>query len=170
MNSNTEDTKGIAELAARTGVFVSSATTAGSLAPEKTSSLSLFVWKVLIACASFGALLILYFFAPTKYGFYPHCLFYALTGLSCPGCGSLRAMHSLLHGHWAEAFHYNPLLIVSLPVIPAALISYFFRVTTGRRIFFVFKRPFWIWLLVGVAVAFSILRNLPFGPLTGFRL
>ena len=117
-----------------------------------------------------GAVLILYFFAPTQYAFYPRCLFHALTGLSCPGCGSLRAIHNLLHGHWADAFHLNPLLIVLLPLFPAALVAYVFKATTGRELFSIFKRRVWIWLLLGVIVVFSVLRNLPFGPLSAFRL
>jgi hypothetical protein len=124
-------------------------------------------WLAFIVCVGLGGLLILYFFAPTQYGFYPRCLFHASTGLSCPGCGSLRAMHHLLHGQWAAALHYHALLIVLLPVIPGALI---WQVMTGRKIFLLFQRPFWIWSLLGVIVTFSILRNLPFGPLAPIRL
>jgi Protein of unknown function (DUF2752) len=138
--------------------------------PKTVRVIPKWVWMVLLACGSAGALVILYFFAPTQYAFYPRCLFHSLTGLSCPGCGSLRAIHNLLHGHWTAAFHYNPLLIALLPVLAGVLTSYLCRLITGREPFPVFKRPFWIWVLLGLLVAFTIVRNLPFGPLTGFRL
>ncbi|RKV71031.1 MAG: DUF2752 domain-containing protein [Alloprevotella sp.] len=34
-------------------------------------------------------------------------MFRSATGYSCPGCGAQRAIHSLLHGHFAEAISYN---------------------------------------------------------------
>lgn len=38
------------------------------------------------------------------------CLFHATTGRPCPGCGSTRAVLSLVQGHWIEAWRYNPLV------------------------------------------------------------
>ncbi len=35
----------------------------------------------------------------------PRCLFKLITGYECPGCGSQRAFHSLLHGDIAAAWH-----------------------------------------------------------------
>src|SRR5437867_3952300 len=67
-----------------------------------------------------GAIIIgavLFFFNPTTSNFYPICLFHAATGLHCPGCGTLRALHHLLHGQIAAAVHYNALVICSLPLI-----------------------------------------------------
>lgn len=57
-------------------------------------------------------------FDPTEYAFFPKCPFLLLTGgLRCPGCGSQRALHSLLHLEFKEAFLYNPLIIISIPFI-----------------------------------------------------
>jgi len=163
--------KRIAEDAERkSAVFVSAPTTPAFFAVKTVRAIPKSLWMILAVGGTLAALLILYFFAPMQYAFYPRCLFYTLTGLSCPGCGSLRAMHHLLHGHWTAAFHCNPLLIVLLPILPGAFISHLLHAATGRDMFAVFKRPFWIWLLLGVMVAFSILRNLPFEPLAEFRL
>lgn len=38
-------------------------------------------------------------------------------GLRCPGCGSQRAIHSLLHLQFKEAFLFNPLVIISIPFL-----------------------------------------------------
>lgn len=129
-----------------------------------------FGWALLAAVGAAAALAILYFFAPTQYPFYPRCIFHATTGLSCPGCGSLRAMHSLLHGNVAAALQFNPLLFLLLPVVAGASLSRFYGAVTGRELFTAFKRPVWIWLLLGVILIFSVGRNLPFGPLAQFRL
>ena len=42
---------------------------------------------------------------------------YQLTGLACPGCGSLRALHQLTHGHFGEALRLNPMLVMALPFL-----------------------------------------------------
>jgi hypothetical protein len=57
-------------------------------------------------------------FDPAKYAFFPKCPFLLLTGgLRCPGCGSQRAIHSLLHLNLKEAFLYNPMVIISIPFL-----------------------------------------------------
>ena len=108
-------------------------------------------------------LAVLFFFAPDEYSFYPRCLLHTLTGLQCPGCGGLRAAHQLLHGHVAAAFHYNSLLVLLSPLLAAFVISAIGRETTGRPVPRLFKHPFWIWVLVGLLVAYGITRNLDFG-------
>ena len=61
-----------------------------------------------------GAALI-YRFSPAEHTFYPRCLFHALTGLQCPGCGATRALYQLLHLHFRDALHYNALFTVLAP-------------------------------------------------------
>lgn len=114
-----------------------------------------------VAALVVGAAL-LYFFAPTDHRFYPRCVFHSLTGLACPGCGSLRAAHNLLHGNFAAAFRLNPLV---LTIFPLALGVWLVRGDDafGRL------RPIWIWLLVGLIMVFSILRNLPVLPFSYFK-
>jgi len=112
--------------------------------------------------AAFFAGVVLYLFEPGKYSFYPVCPFYQLTGYHCPGCGSLRAMHSLTHGNLPAAFGFNPLLLVLSPVLIWMLWQQITAEFTGGKISPVLTRPFWGWLAVGVIIAFTILRNLPF--------
>lgn len=54
---------------------------------------------------------------PSVAGWMPKCPFKALTGYSCPGCGSQRLIHSLLHLRFYDAFRYNALLFVALPYL-----------------------------------------------------
>lgn len=73
--------------------------------------------KVCIVSIVIIAGLIYFFFNPADNSLFPQCPFYWLTGLKCPGCGSQRAIHSLLYLDLETAFKYNALLIFSLPMI-----------------------------------------------------
>lgn len=46
-----------------------------------------------------------------------------MTGLQCPGCGSQRAIHALLHGQLTEAWHYNAALFFAVPLCILYVIS-----------------------------------------------
>lgn len=61
--------------------------------------------------------IIYYLFSPEESSLFPQCPFHAVTGLDCPGCGSQRAVHHLLHLQIKEAFSSNPLLIIAIPYI-----------------------------------------------------
>lgn len=57
-------------------------------------------------------------FDPARYAFFPKCPFLMLTGgLRCPGCGSQRAIHALLHLNIKDAFLYNPMVVLSIPFL-----------------------------------------------------
>lgn len=70
-----------------------------------------------IAALSIFFIYILYKYNPSTSGFYPPCPTKYLLGIECPGCGSLRASHALLHGRIAEAWHLNPMLLLTIPFI-----------------------------------------------------
>lgn len=44
----------------------------------------------------------------------PGCLFHALTGWPCPGCGSTRALLAAAHGDLGGALRWNPLAVAAL--------------------------------------------------------
>jgi hypothetical protein len=102
--------------------------------------------KWIAGTAALIALAVVFWFSPTEYAFYPRCLFHALTGLDCPGCGALRSVHCLLHGQVTTAFQLNPLLYI---LAPAVFVS-------RKHI----HKPVCLWSFVGVIVAFSVLRNI----------
>lgn len=123
------------------------------------------VWLAGVA-AFFGALVLLYLFSPTEHAFYPRCLLHSATGLSCPGCGSLRAMHQLLHGNVSGAFRLNPLLLVVMPVLAGGALVEWVRSRKGTAgatwpPWTWLRHPAWVWSWVAVIVAFGVLRNVP---------
>jgi hypothetical protein len=116
---------------------------------------------VLLTLGAIAMAAILFAFNPALGLFYPACTFYQTTGLLCPGCGSLRAMHQLLHGHLREALHLNVLLIFSLPLIGWHTMRFAFFAFKGRPTS-LYIPPFWLWFGLGVFIVFGVLRNLPF--------
>ncbi len=105
------------------------------------------------------AISLLYFCDPERVPIYPVCTFHLMTGLQCPGCGSLRAMHQLLHGHAEAALRFNALFVLSLPLGAAVGLRYLHRRAQGKPGFGV--RPLWFWLFLATWIGFSIVRNLP---------
>src|SRR5213594_2849367 len=96
--------------------------------------------NVLVIAAIIAGAGLLYFFAPSEHRFYPRCVFHSLTGLACPGCGSLRALHNLLLGNFAAAFRLNPFVITVLPLVLGMWL-------VGGDGAFSRLRPVWIWLI-----------------------
>lgn len=72
---------------------------------------------VVIAFLVVVAMLSVYFyFDPNDSVFFPRCVVKQLTGYDCPGCGSQRAIHALLHGDIVTAWRYNALMLLLLPL------------------------------------------------------
>lgn len=107
---------------------------------------------------------ILYRWNPATAGFFPVCPFFTLTGWYCPGCGSLRAMHQLLHGHLEIAFGLNPLLVLALPFVLYHILALLLRHPRIRPLS-TSLIPAWGVRAVGIVlVVFGVLRNLPQYP------
>lgn len=71
----------------------------------------------LIAVAAVAFIFLYSRFDPAESSLFPRCYFLTLTGLKCPGCGSQRAIHAILHGNFAAALRYNALLFAAIPTI-----------------------------------------------------
>lgn len=117
------------------------------------------IWLFLLAGAAY-----LFVFEPGKSGFFPACPFRLMTGFTCPGCGTTRALHEILHGHFAAAFMLNPLLLFAIPFLLFALLRYSVIVMRGGV-----PRPNalpapFIYALFVIIVSFWVFRNTPFYP------
>jgi hypothetical protein len=112
-----------------------------------------------------GGLGVVYLLDPVSSGLYPPCPFLALTGLYCPGCGTLRALHQLTLGHSVAALDLNPLMVLLLPFVAYFLASQAMLAVTGQPLRRFFVRPELIWALLGVVLAYGVLRNIPAYPL-----
>jgi hypothetical protein len=113
-----------------------------------------------------GALVVLFLFDPATHGFYPVCALHQTTGLLCPGCGTLRALHQLTHGNFAAAWRLNSFVVALLPVGFWLATRELIWLATGRRLPGIVTRPIFGWALVAGLVIFGILRNVPMARLT----
>jgi hypothetical protein len=126
-----------------------------------------YVWLLLPAAplAAIGVL-VLFRFNPTQYAFYPRCTLYVMTGIFCPGCGCLRALHELTHGHVLAALHDNLLLVLGIPLLAVDFWQYFYRRVTGHFSQLWVTRPVVFKSVIAVIVLFTILRNIHAAPFT----
>jgi hypothetical protein len=109
--------------------------------------------------------LIYYLFNPELYSFFPECPFHKFLGLDCPGCGSQRAIHSLLNGDIPAAADYNLLLVASLPFL---LVHFRYKAVsffTGKESRWkVIDSPLTPKVIVALVLVFWIVRNVPLKP------
>jgi len=134
----------------------------GMLLPGLTGRARLIAVLLVLA----AGVAMVYAFEPTTAGFYPQCVFYKATGRYCPGCGTARGLHALFHLDVAGALPYNPLMVVSLPLLLYAGLKNAYRNISGtdtpRRIL-----PAWvIWCIFVLIVSYWLLRNVPYYPFT----
>lgn len=95
-------------------------------------------------------------YAPGSYGF---CPIRAVTGLWCPGCGGLRAVHDLVQLDVVAAWGMNALLVLAVPVLAALWVRWVRGAWVGRPVGHVTVRQASV--LAAVLLAFTVLRNLP---------
>ncbi|MBS1196831.1 MAG: hypothetical protein H6R18_616 [Proteobacteria bacterium] len=109
-----------------------------------------------------SALLLCFAWLYTNYRqFFPPCVFYQLTNLHCPGCGTTRALHALLHFDFARAAHMNALFIlVGLPLLAALGLE----MMQGRLIFSARTHSLMAYGYLILAIAFTVIRNIPQYP------
>lgn len=99
---------------------------------------------------------------PNTPGHYPTCPFLALTGYWCPGCGGLRAVYALTHGHPLQALHDNAFGLAAVAAVAVWWIAWVVARVRGRPLS---VRPVRAVLFAALVVipVFTILRNLPIG-------
>lgn len=126
------------------------------VAPDRRTAASL-------AAGALGACALLALVDPDDGG-YPLCPTKALLGIDCPACGTLRGLHALSRGRIGEALDHNLLLLVAVPV--GLLVWWGWAAAALGRPRTAVRVPRWLApMAVGVALGFTILRNLPGGPL-----
>src|SRR5262245_35936411 len=105
-----------------------------------------------------GGLILVYAVSPDSTSYFPKCIFHAATGLRCPGCGSSRCLHALLHGDILQAAAFNVFAVVALPFLiyfgwKKAQCLFYDNPGQARNL-----RPWTIRLILILVLAFWILR------------
>lgn len=118
---------------------------------KKTLFISIFITLVCL----------LFIFNPIKDQFFPRCPFLMLTGWQCPGCGSQRAIHCLLHFDLAQAFRFNQLLIISIPYLLLGIyLTYFNKQNKHVQLRKALYGKEAIYLILFIIAIFFLARNL----------
>jgi hypothetical protein len=137
-------------------------TTNLAIPPRSFAATRVASWALWAAGALLAGLAAVYYFRhdPAQPGsFFPPCQFHTLTRLHCPGCGSQRAVHQLLHGRLAAALHCNALLCLLIPLLAWEALA-----KSTARMPSLLHRPRVGWTIVWLVIGFAVLRNLPLWP------
>ncbi|MGW6504957.1 DUF2752 domain-containing protein [Nonomuraea angiospora] len=100
---------------------------------------------------------------PNQPGHYPTCPFLWMTGLYCPGCGTLRTIHALAHLDPATALGMNPLAVAMMPFLLFWWGRWVVRAWQGRPRRTTLAHPAWLWAFLAIVMVYWVVRNLPFG-------
>ncbi|NUP60890.1 MAG: DUF2752 domain-containing protein [Nonomuraea sp.] len=100
---------------------------------------------------------------PNQPGHYPTCPFLWVTGLYCPGCGTLRTVHALAHLDPMAALGLNPLAVAMIPLLLFWWGRWVVRAWQGRPRRTTLAHPAWLWAFIAIIMVYWVVRNLPFG-------
>ncbi len=100
-----------------------------------------------------------YCFDPVEVRWMPRCIWKVATGTDCPGCGSQRMAHALMHGDLSSAWHANAYALCMLPLIGLMACLEFFR-ESFPRLYGRVHSPWVIRLVVISVFVWWIMRNL----------
>ncbi|WP_405580333.1 DUF2752 domain-containing protein [Streptomyces sp. NBC_01190] len=99
---------------------------------------------------------------PNTPGHYPLCPLRYYTGVYCPGCGGLRSAYAIAHGHLRTALECNALAVAGFLLLAVAWAAWSAAALRGKP-FAPTLRPGYRNLAIALVVAFTVVRNLPFG-------
>lgn len=77
--------------------------------------------KIYLTVLGAGLLYALLF---SKFGIKIPCIFHSVTGYLCPSCGVSRMCIEILKGNFAEAYYYNRLIFLLLPIFFVLLVKW----------------------------------------------
>jgi hypothetical protein len=105
-------------------------------------------------------------FNPSEYSLFPKCPFYSFTGFYCPGCGSQRAIHQLLHGNILKGLNHNFLIILLTFVLVYDAIAYLLNNYYKKSFKNLLHNPKTTNTILILVIVFWILRNIKIYPFT----
>lgn len=117
-----------------------------------------------LLCAMGVAGYVLYHWHPSSISIMPQCPTKSVLGLECPGCGSTRAVHLLLHCDVRMAFRHNPLLVLlGLPTLIVLAVDLLATSICARRVTLSLGPRFGV-IIAALLLAYMVARNIPLAP------
>jgi len=124
-------------------------------------TLKIIIFSLCIVCAIIIGSIIYFNFNPEEHLFFPKCSFLILTGLKCPGCGSQRTIHALLHADIHSAFSYNALVVLTIPYLLILIAGKIVQFINPYSKFAIkLQHPYIIWSFFIIVILFWITRNI----------
>jgi hypothetical protein len=73
----------------------------------------------------------IFYFIPKSYlgETYPICLFKLLFNRNCIGCGTTRAIWSIMHLNFYDAIKYNTLIVITFPLLTGCILHWILKKT-----------------------------------------
>lgn len=124
----------------------------------------------MVGAAGLGCAAVLLGDPTTPGGPLPVCPTKLLLGITCPGCGSLRMIYSLLHGDLPAALHYNAVSLLVTPLLVVAWVTWTRSRWRGRP---VRSWQHWRWapsVALAVTAVWFVVRNIPVEPFSQLRV
>ena len=147
-----------------------------TMVPQRARLLAMAGPATIAVAGCAGCALVLWGDPTTSGGPLPVCPTKALFGITCPGCGSMRMIDSLLHGDLGAAVHFNAVALVALPLLVGAWAVWAMARWRGTPVrswqhvrcgLWKFRAP----LVAGIFLAvWSVVRNIPVEPFTWLRV
>lgn len=113
---------------------------------------------VIIALLTVFLALVYYFVDPMQVKWMPRCIWKVATGSDCPGCGSQRMAHALMHGDIDAAWRANAYALCMLPLIVLLIWIELFR-ERYPRIYMTVHSPAFIGTITVSVFVWWIVRN-----------
>ena len=89
------------------------------------------------------------------------CPIYKVSGYECPGCGSQRAIHDVMHLRFDQAFQHNALMLFMLPYILFGFTYQFLKISDSKKKW-IRKNMYGgkiMLVILAAVIAFGIFRN-----------
>ena len=108
-----------------------------------------------------AALYLFYNLNPETQPIFPKCPFLLLTGFECPGCGTQRAIHQLLHLNFGAALKYNAFMVAALPyVLMGVYMEYLGGKQRNIKLYRILFGRYSALVILAVIILYWILRNI----------
>ena len=109
-----------------------------------------------LSIAAAAVLATSFVFTPESLPDVPLCPMRAWLGVSCPGCGMTRGFCAIVHGHFAQAWSFNPFAFVFFgAAVVLALLPLFAGISPDLETRWMRSRPLGI-LALALAVAMLV--------------
>ena len=105
--------------------------------------------------------LIIYLILGEHLNIFFKCPIRSVFHLYCPGCGSTRMLRSLIHGNIYQAFRFNPLLFIAIPLYIIYLLLNLWAEKKGKISITKKLEPNIWYFLIFLFIIYGILRNIP---------